>query len=79
MNSDDGNTPADWLGSRMRDARRRRLSADLRALGKWCLSRADGDHNEETTLSMLERRAGNLRRRCMEAGWRAQYEPENKS
>lgn len=63
-------TPID----RAADARRRQLNEDLRALGAWCLSRADGDHNEETTLTMLERRAGDLRRRCLDAGRRSRHE-----
>ena len=53
------------------DAHRERLNHGLRTLASWCQSRAMLDHDTETTLTMLERKVGELRGKMMKAGWDA--------
>ena len=53
------------------EAQKRRLNEGLQSLAAWCLARASGEHDTETTLTMLERKAGNLRGKMMKAGWDA--------
>jgi hypothetical protein len=47
------------------------LNHGLRTLASWCASRAMLDHDIETTLTMLEKKAAELRRKCMKSGWAA--------
>jgi hypothetical protein len=49
-------------------ARRNRLNQGLLALASWCRSRAAGDHDIETTLTMLKSKAGALPWRVVKAG-----------
>jgi len=49
-------------------ARRERLNQGLRALASWCQSRAAGDHDIETTLTMLREKAEKLPWRVAKAG-----------
>jgi len=49
-------------------ARRNRLNQGLLALASWCQSRAVGDHNIETTLTMLCNKAEILPWRVAKAG-----------
>lgn len=53
------------------DAQRERLNWGLRALSSWCLSRTADEFNVETTITMLEKKAGELRGKMMKAGWDA--------
>jgi hypothetical protein len=53
------------------DAQRERLNHGLRTLASWCVSRAMLEHDTETTLTMLEKKAAELRGKCMKAGWAA--------
>ena len=50
-------------------AQRERLNHGLWALSSWCVSRTMQEHNFETTLTMLEKKASELRGKCMKAGW----------
>jgi hypothetical protein len=53
------------------DAQRERLNHGLRTLASWCASRAMLEHDTETTLTMLEKKAAELRGKVMKAGWAA--------
>lgn len=53
------------------EAQRERLNHGLRTLASWCASRAMLDHDTDTTLTMLEKKAAALRGKCMKAGWAA--------
>lgn len=59
-------------------AQRDRLNQGLRALASWCESRAGMDHDTDTTLTMLEKKAAELRGKCMKAGWAALEEKGKK-
>ena len=50
-------------------ARKERLNRGLRTLASWAQSRAMGDHDDETTLTMLERKTAELRAAVNKAGW----------
>jgi hypothetical protein len=52
-------------------AQRERLNHGLRTLASWCGSRAMLDHDTETTLTMLEKKAAELRGKVVKAGWAA--------
>lgn len=54
-----------------RDAK---LNEALTSFGNWCLSRAAGDHDQYTTLTMLKRRATDIENSVNKAGWRAANE-----
>lgn len=58
----------------MAEAQRDRLNQGLRALASWCESRAGMEHNTETTLTMLEKKAAELRGKCLKSGWAAMEE-----
>lgn len=51
-------------------AKKQRLNDGLRTIAEWCISRADGDHDTDTTLTMLERKATSLRGLVLKAGWK---------
>lgn len=53
------------------EAQRERLNHGLRTLASWCSSRAMLEHDTETTLTMLEKKAVELRGKVMKAGWAA--------
>lgn len=53
------------------DAHRERLNHGLRTMASWCASRTMLDHDTETTLTMLEKKATELRGKVMKAGWAA--------
>jgi len=53
------------------DARRFRLKQALLALAVWAEARAGGNHNTETTISMLEHRIAQIRDQVDRAGWAA--------
>lgn len=55
----------------MREAQKDRLNQGLRVLSSWCLSRAMGEHDTGTTLSMLEGKVADLRGNVIQAGWKA--------
>ena len=50
-------------------ARKERLNLGLRTLASWAQSRAMGEHDDETTLTMLERKTAELRSAVNKAGW----------
>jgi hypothetical protein len=52
-------------------AHRECLSRELEGLGAWCLSRAQGQHDVQTTLTLLERKTARVRERLLRAGWKA--------
>jgi hypothetical protein len=54
---------------RLYAARKERLNAGLVTLAKWCARRALGDHDESTTISMLECKVINLVSAVDRAGW----------
>ena len=60
------------------EAQRDRLNQGLRALAVWCESRAGMEHNTETTLTMLEKKAAELRGKCLKSGWAAMEEKGKK-
>ena len=53
------------------EAQRDRLKHELRTLASWCASRAMLEYDTETTLTMLEKKASELRAKVMKAGWAA--------
>lgn len=53
------------------EAQKQRVNEGLQSLAAWCLARASGEHDIGTTLTMLERKAGDLRGKAMKAGWAA--------
>jgi hypothetical protein len=53
------------------EAHRERLNQGLLSLAAWCQARAAGDHDTETTMTMLERKAADVRVKVMKAGWSA--------
>ena len=50
-------------------AKKDRLNAGLRSIAIWCMDRANGQHDTDTTLTMLEKKAAALRGRVIAAGW----------
>ena len=52
------------------DARKARLSEALQTLSKWCAKRSEGDHDEDTTLTMLKRKCSEIEDSVTRAGWR---------
>ena len=70
-NSACGVNPPKYERQIIEDAQRERLNHGLRTLASWCVSRSMLDHDTETTLTMLERKAAELRGKCMKAGWAA--------
>ena len=59
---------ANWRAA-CTSARKERLNRGLRTLASWAQSRAMGDHDDETTLTMLERKTVELRAAVNKAGW----------
>jgi hypothetical protein len=59
------------LSESISDARRFRLKQALLALANWSEARAGGNHNTETTMTMLERRVSEIRSQVDGAGWAA--------
>jgi hypothetical protein len=55
----------------VREARLARLNTGLLNLSEWCKSRAEGQHDQYTTLTMLEKKATELKHRVDKAGWDA--------
>lgn len=63
-------------------ARKPVLKQRLLTLASWCQSRASGEHDDETTLTMLERKALEIRQNVNKAGWKAvadAHPPKNDS
>lgn len=52
----------------IKQARENRLREGLHSLAAWCKARAEGCHNADTTLTMLERKAKDLREAVNRAG-----------
>lgn len=50
-------------------ARKDRLNRGLRTLASWAQSRAMGEHDDETTLKVLEHKTAELRAAVNKAGW----------
>lgn len=50
-------------------AKKDRLNEGLRSLARWCADRSNGEHDTDTTLTMLEKKATALRGRVIAAGW----------
>jgi hypothetical protein len=59
------------LDSVCKSARRKRLCWGLMNLSNWCVSRAESDACEATTMTMLERKTRELRSAVDQAGWDA--------
>jgi hypothetical protein len=59
------------LDSACKSARRKRLCWGLMNLSNWCVSRAESDACEATTMTMLERKTRELRSAVDKAGWSA--------
>jgi hypothetical protein len=64
-------------GTTISEARRTRLKQALVALAKWASARAEGDHDTETTITMLKRRASEIQDQVDRAGWAASTEFKN--
>ncbi len=60
----------------IQSAKKDRLNEGLRSLARWCADRSNGDHDTDTTLTMLEKKATALRGRVIAAGW-AEIERKN--
>jgi len=54
----------------IRAAKKQRLNEGLSSLARWCDARALGDHDTDTTLTMLEKKAAALRGKVISAGWK---------
>lgn len=52
-------------------ARAAELERRLKTLATWATARAMGNHDTETTLTMLEKRVGEIAHGVNRAGWRA--------
>lgn len=50
-------------------ARKERLNRGLLTLASWAQIRATGEHDDETSLTMLERKTTELRAAVNKAGW----------
>lgn len=59
------------LDRHLLDACKEHLNAALISFGNWCINRANGDHDQYTTLTMLKRRATDIESAVNKAGWRA--------
>jgi len=61
------------------ESHRERLNHGLQTLARWCASRAMLEHDTETTLTMLEKKAAELRGKVVKAGWAAiaEHSPHN--
>jgi hypothetical protein len=57
------------METELNTARKERLNHGLRVLASWAQSRAMGEHDVETTLTLLERKVANLRAAVNKAGW----------
>lgn len=55
----------------IKEARIKRLNEGLLSLSEWCKTRAENPHDQLTTLTMLERKAAELRLKVNKAGWAA--------
>ena len=55
----------------LKEARLARLNTGLLNLAEWCKARAEGQHDQYTTLCILERKATDLKHRVDKAGWDA--------
>ena len=65
-----GDSPCS-LDSVCQKARHERLIWGLITLSSWCSSRASGQHDDATTITMLERKTRELVISIDEAGWKA--------
>ena len=50
-------------------ARKARLNRDLVIIGNWCIKRAEGKHNADTTMTMLTKKLIKLQSDVDKAGW----------
>ncbi len=62
--------PVNWRAA-CTTARKERLNRGMLTLASWAQSRAMGEHDDETTLTMLERKTAELRSTVNKAGWDA--------
>lgn len=53
------------------NAHRCRVQKEMQALSDWCLSRASGKRNTETTLSLLDKKIGLIRGKVRKSGFDA--------
>lgn len=53
------------------NARKERLQKGLQSIADWCNNRTSSDYNSETTLTMLEKKASELRAKVDKAGHNA--------
>lgn len=59
------------IDAAVEQARQERLREGLKNLAAWCEKRVEGNHDSDTTLTMLERKANGLRQSILKAGWKA--------
>ena len=52
-------------------ARKARLNRDLVIIGNWCIKRAEGNHDQDTTMTMLTKKLIKLQSDINKAGWAA--------
>jgi hypothetical protein len=64
-------SPCSTYDDACKKARLDRLNHGLKTMGSWCQSRAMIPHDEQTTMTMLSRKVGELRSAVDKAGWRA--------
>ena len=59
------------VDSIIKAARHTRLIHGLYSISAWCASRADGEHDDETTMTMLQKKTSDLSHAIDKAGWNA--------
>lgn len=62
--------PSGWRDSGTA-ARKARLNQGLLSLASWAQSRATAEHNDDTTLTMLEKKVAEIKSAVNKAGWDA--------
>jgi hypothetical protein len=61
-------------------ARRNRLNEGLHTLSQWCAKRAEGEYDDDTTMTMLLKKVNELPHQINQAGWMAldEFNKQNK-
>jgi L-lactate utilization protein LutB len=59
------------MNDKAAEARRLRLNQALKSLANWAEARSNGNHNTETTLTMLIHRVSEIKDQVDRAGWAA--------
>ena len=59
------------VDSIIKASRHTRLIQGLYSISAWCASRAAGEHDDETTMTMLQKKTSDLSHAIDRAGWNA--------